>query len=286
MNTAEGIDAGPVAILGLGLVGGSLARDLARLDTPVLGWDRNGGAVGQALQEQVLVGALGPALQGLEEASVVVLALPVDVAPTLLRQLAPMLERARLVTDVGSTKRSIMEAAAAAGLGERFVGSHPLAGDHRSGWNASREGLFAGHRIFLTTNGPGALETEALQRAKALWRSVGGEPEVVDAGEHDNRMAWVSHLPQLAASAVALVLGGNGFSAADLGPGGRDVIRLAASSPELWAAIIADNRDEIALAVRSLSTALLHLASLAEEHDTAQLRALLAAAAAAVSAGA
>ncbi|NJD18999.1 MAG: prephenate dehydrogenase/arogenate dehydrogenase family protein, partial [Gemmatimonadetes bacterium] len=144
-----------VAILGLGLMGGSLARDLAGLGHRVLGWDRDPGSVRAALAQGCIHRGRGSRpddFQGIEEADVVVLALPVAASRETLPALAPRL-RASLVTDVGSTKRHIVAAAQSLGLGDQFVGAHPLAGDHRSGWGASRSGLFRGATVFLCPGG-------------------------------------------------------------------------------------------------------------------------------------
>jgi prephenate dehydrogenase len=269
-------DAGrTVAILGLGLIGGSLARDLSALGHRILGHDRDPSALGGALAEGCVHAALGDSHDGIEEADVVVLALPVGAAPRVLAELAPHLD-ASLVTDVGSTKRSIVAAAEAAGLGNRFVGSHPLAGDHRSGWTASRPGLFRGARVFLCPargSSPAALE-----RATALWTSVGAEPEVYEANAHDERMAWVSHLPQAAASTLALTLAGTGLDPSLLGPGGRDTTRLAASSPALWTEILLDNADQVGPALDALGEAVARLRSALRRGDAAEVARCLSAA--------
>jgi prephenate dehydrogenase len=236
------------AVVGLGLIGGSVARGLAAGGARVLGWDRDPAAVRDALAEGIA--ALGEGFEGIEAAELVVLAVPVDGAGDLLARLAPRLGGALLVTDVGSTKSSVVRAAGAAGIGDRFVGSHPLAGDHRSGWGASHGELFRGARVFLT---PTATTTDAaLGHAEALWRELGAVPELIDAGEHDLRLAATSHLPQLAATALAAVLAGRGVGRGQLGPGGRDMTRLAGSSPEMWTAIAGDNAVPLAAAVAEL----------------------------------
>jgi prephenate dehydrogenase len=207
---------------------------------------------------------------GLGDADAVVLAVPVLAAPALLRRLAPRLGAVPLVTDVGSTKRSIVAAAEAAGLGARFVGSHPLAGDHRSGWGASRAGLFAGARVYLTP-GPSSAP-EALAACRALWTALGALPEVTDAEAHDRLLAWSSHLPQAVSSALALALARAGVPREALGPGGRDVTRLAGSSPGLWAQVAADNADALLPALDGMEAALRELREGVERGDPAALR--------------
>jgi prephenate dehydrogenase len=255
------------AVVGLGLVGGSLARDLAARGVRVLGHDRDAASVAGALRDGALHAALGPALEGVEEAELVVAAVPVTAAAAVLRELAPRLRSARLVTDVGSTKASVCAAAEALGIGGVFVGSHPLAGSHLSGWDASRPGLFAGRRVFLaptpSTGGP------ALALARGLWSSLGALPEAVDAAAHDLLLARTSHLPHLASVTLARALAAAGVPRAELGPGGRDVTRLAGSSPEMWTAIALDNAAPLAGAVESLRAGLdeLHAALLRGDAD-------------------
>jgi len=209
----------------------------------------------------------------LEATDVVVFALPVRAVPRTLAELAPHLQDVSLITDVGSTKRTVLAAAEAAGLGERFVGSHPLAGDHRSGWQASRPGLFLGAPCFLCPAG-GASDA-ALERAAVLWRSVGAEPQLISAMEHDARMAWVSHLPQAAASALAAALAGSGYGAGALGPGGRHTTRLAESSPALWADILLDNADQVVPPLDALAEALDRLRSALRRRDGAEVERVL-----------
>lgn len=273
-----GHDAGirSVAIIGLGLIGGSLARDLAARGVRVYGWDADaeclisavaGGAVHQPLTED---------LSDADEVDAVVLAVPVLTAEEILRTLALCLDGVRLVTDVGSTKRSIVEHAEKLGFGDRFVGSHPLAGGHRSGWDASRAGLFDGARVFLCP-APSA-SAEAMRMARELWTMAGGQPEVADAEEHDRHLAWISHLPQAVSSALGRVLAGQGIAREELGPGGRDVTRLAGSSPQMWADVAIDNADALLPALEAMESELRALRDALAGGDRERLRALFAAA--------
>lgn len=264
------------AVVGLGLVGGSLARDLAARGVRVLGHDRDAGAVEGALREGVLHAALGPGLEGAEEAELVVAAVPVTAAAAALRALAPRLRSARLVTDVGSTKASVCAAAEALGIGGVFVGSHPLAGSHLSGWEASRPGLFAGARVFLSPTS--STDENALSLARELWSALGALPEVVDAAAHDLLLARTSHLPHLASVTLARALAEAGVPRAELGPGGRDVTRLAGSSPEMWTAVALDNAAPLAEAVAGLRARLDELHAALRAGDAEALHAFFAAA--------
>jgi prephenate dehydrogenase len=278
-----------VGIMGLGLMGGSLARDLAGLGAYVLGFDTDP----ETLEAAMAAGIVREALPGWDEGhpsgdppgavpgasalasmplDVLVLAVPVAAALPLLTSAAPHLGHVPLVTDVGSTKATITSAATDLGLGERFVGSHPMAGSHLSGWKASRTGLFEDARVYLCPvpkrgregeegwpapgwghaaleedaggglHGTGSrLSREALRRAQGLWAAVGARAELMDAAAHDRLLAWTSHLPQAAATALARALAGAGVRPGELGPGGLDMTRLAASSPALWTGIALDN---------------------------------------------
>ena len=241
---------GTVAVAGLGLIGGSVARDLAAAGVRVLGWDRDAAPVDAALREGVVAAGLGPDFEGLEEADALVVAVPVGAAAAVLEAARPRLARARLVTDTGSTKASVVAAAERLGLGDRFVGAHPLAGDHRAGWEASRTGLFAGATVYLcpTQRSPAA----ATSLARELWSGIGGVPVEIGADEHDRLLAWTSHLPQVVSKALANALAAHGVARAALGPGGRDVTRLAASPADVWADILRDNRDHVVEALTAL----------------------------------
>ena len=255
---------GPFAVLGLGLIGGSLARDLAVGGATVWGYDADSTSMKRARRSGVIAGLIDHDLARLAEARTVVLAVPVDVAPELLERARPYLDGASLVTDVGSTKRRIVARALALGLGETFVGSHPIAGDSRAGWNASRRGLFVDARVDLCANA--GARAGAWRRARALWRLVGARPTARDATTHDAEVAFSSHLPQLLALALAGTLAARGVARDRLGPGGLAMTRLAESSPEMWSAILDDNAVEVLDALTTCQAAIGALRGAVEAH--------------------
>jgi len=231
-------------------MGGSLARALARRDVRVLGYDSAPESLDAAESEAIVHERLGARLEGIESADVVVFAIPVDATLALLPRAAPRLAQARLVMDVASTKRSIIGAAEDAGIGVRYVGAHPLTGSHRSGWRASRANLFDDARVFLCPTP--STTPEALQMAEAFWRRLRAGVEVLDAATHDEQMAWRSHLPHVLSAALAATLREAGVQRSALGPGGRDMTRLAGSSPSLWTSIVEDNSTALAGALEAL----------------------------------
>ena len=261
---------GVVGVVGLGLIGGSLARDLAAAGYRVLGTDGDADTERRARDAGIVSGPLEP-----DRVDLVVLAVPVRAIPGWIRKLAPSLPERAVVTDAGSTKRSVIEAAEAAGLGPRFLGSHPVAGDHRSGWDAARTGLFTGATVWCCATRDTAPETR--ERIESLWRAVGAEPRPIEAPEHDRLLARASHLPQVAASALGLALGRDAVAPGQLGPGGRDTTRLAGSDPDVWTDILADNHDEVEAALDGLISVLSRFRRAVRDTDDATLRSLLAA---------
>ncbi|MCA1733637.1 MAG: prephenate dehydrogenase/arogenate dehydrogenase family protein [Acidobacteria bacterium] len=262
------------AIAGLGLIGGSLARDLAVGGIEVTGADIDARSLEEAMREGVIAQAAGADLAGFESADVIVLALPADAVRAALDTLAARSLHARLITDTGGTKCATVAAADSTSLAARFVGSHPFAGDHRSGWDAGRTGLFRGARVFLTPSPRSS--ADALSLARELWQLPGGVPEILDAASHDERMAFASHLPQIVSSALGTVLAAAGIGRSDLGSGGRDVTRLAGSSPDLWAPIALENAAMLREPLAALRAEIEHFEQALAAGDNEAIRRLFA----------
>jgi prephenate dehydrogenase len=264
-------------VVGLGLIGGSIARDLHALGVHVLGYDRDVATLDMACAEGCVDMALDAKLSGLRDVDVIIVAVPVSELPRVLRTIDGR-TNARLITDVGSTKRSTIAAAESLEICEKFVGSHPMAGDHRSGWSASRTELFAGATVYLCPTSRAGDESIAL--ASQLWRALGARPHIIDADTHDHLLAYSSHLMQSVATALALALEEAGISRTELGPGGRDSTRLAGGSVEMWTAIARDNADALVPAIRALETQLGRLRTALEGQDARAVRDLWGAASA------
>jgi prephenate dehydrogenase len=235
------------AVIGLGLIGGSVARDLAVRGIRVSAYDADSSQLEAAMRDGVVSAALDASLAGVGDVELVVIAVPVDAALVVLRRVAAIASapgvHTRLVTDVGSTKEKIVAQASAVGIGPIFVGSHPMAGDHRSGWRASRAGLFQDAPLYLCA--PTDASADAIADITTLWRELGARTIEIDAHEHDVKLAWTSHLPHMIAATLALSLTQGGVGRSELGPGGRDMTRIAGSSPEMWTAIAMDNATAI-----------------------------------------
>ncbi|HEX6306926.1 MAG TPA: prephenate dehydrogenase/arogenate dehydrogenase family protein [Longimicrobiales bacterium] len=259
-----------IAVIGLGLIGGSLARDAAVLGIRVSAYDTNASALRAALREGVVTTALDASLAGVEDADVVVLAVPVTAAIETLGAAAGRLRRARCITDVCSTKRSMVEAARRLGLGSRFIGGHPLAGDHRAGWDAARAGLFHGVPVYLCPADDDAVAVaEPVER---LWRAVGGVTEMMDAIEHDRLLASTSHLPQVVSTALARSILAAGIGLDQLGPGGRDMTRLARSAADVWTPIAFHNAAFLDAALARMEAELARLRRALAQADAEAVR--------------
>lgn len=238
-----------VALIGLGLMGGSLARALlAHEGMSLTAWaadsaDREAAAAGGI---RVATGASS----ALESAQVVVLATPLSTVSELAGQIVQAAPADAVLTDVASLQAPVLAAAEAVGLGDRWITSHPLVGSERSGFDAARADLYHGAPVYLSAY---AATEVARTRVEALWRALGAHPEWIDAEAHDARMAQVSHLPQLVATALADALADAGVDVGALGPGGRDATRLAGSSPRMWQDLLAHADPALVEGLRSVA---------------------------------
>ena len=246
-----------IAIVGLGLIGGSIAL-AARKAWPsalVIGVDRHDVLEKAMVRHAIDVAA--PDLMIASEADLVILAAPVGQIIDLLPRLERYVGTDAVITDVGSTKREILEAARALPSRLPFVGGHPLAGAARSGFDVARPDLFA-DRPWLFTASSNA-QTEHLATLSAFVEALGARPVIVPSAEaHDRLVAFLSHLPQLAVSALMAVVGeGSGEEGLALaGRGLIDTTRLASSPADVWQDVCRTNADEIGVALDRLIAAL------------------------------
>lgn len=208
----------------------------------------------------------GDPLESIRDSLVVVLAMPVDVIIQVLSRIGAVMHPQALVIDTGSTKRAVMAAAAAARL-PQFVGGHPMAGGTSTGPSEARADLFDGRAWFLTN--PDA--PDAVRRAVRFVEALGARPVVLpDRGEeHDRLMAAVSHLPQLAASALmvtaARAVGDDNLKWA--GKGLRDTTRLASSQASVWESVLVSNSAEIKPLLRAMAAELVALSDRLEDRE-------------------
>lgn len=245
---------GRAAIIGVGLIGGSLGlrwRERGCVGH-VVGFGRNRGTLERALELGAIDEAAADLPSALAGADLVVLCAPIATCIDLAPGVAALAEAGCLLTDVGSTKAALGAAMAAAlaprgAGGPVFIGGHPMAGAERAGVEAADPYLFE-NAVWVLCPGEGA-PPWALQRLRALVRATGAHEVLLDAVRHDRRVAAISHLPQLAAVALAEAAGEG--EAADpgllalAGGGFRDTTRIAQSPVQMWLDVLATNRGPV-----------------------------------------
>jgi len=240
-----------VAIVGLGVIGGSLALALTECGICVRAWSESASDRAAARASGVLVddAYVADRLAGMDA---LVLAIPLSAIASVARQLVPLVSGNCVVTHAcGLQSASALGLDAA--LHERLLGTHPMAGSHDSGFRAASASLYHGSAI--------SVETRADERSRRIietvWRSAGATTVVYrDADAHDRLMTWVSHLPQLTATALAAELASHSVDLAALGPGGRDATRLAASSWAQWRELLEVAPSSLDQALQALETRL------------------------------
>jgi prephenate dehydrogenase len=240
-----------VAIAGVGLIGGSIALGIRERwpSVRVYGVDRPA-----VLAHAAGSGALDKGLSSVAElpaVDLVILAAPVRQNARLLTELPGHVRASAIVSDVGGTKRDIQKAAAVVGDPLRFVGGHPIGGAEHGGFGFARPDLFRGRPWIFTPIAENAEAAEAIDRLERLAEGLGARPVRMDAAEHDRVMAFVSHLPQLATSALMEVIGGavQGEGLRVAGRGLVDTTRLASSPASVWKDVCVANADTIRTAL-------------------------------------
>jgi len=249
-----------VAVLGVGLIGGSIGMAAKqRLGAEVTGFDTDPAT----LRDAEAAGALDLASESLkdacQDAEVIFCAAPVGALEDLAGRALSAAATDAVITDVGSTKRRLV---AAMGGEERFIGGHPLAGAETAGLGGARPELFDGARWYLTpTERSSGILYDRLQR---VLSGLGARPEAIEADAHDRLMARISHLPHVFANAlVEQVAGAPGSGEGRLpeaGPSLRDATRVAGANPAIWADIFASNREALSEVIDE-AIARLHAAS-------------------------
>jgi cyclohexadieny/prephenate dehydrogenase len=284
--SAERVRFERVAVVGLGLLGGSLAgaaraRGVAKR---VVGVSRGRETAAAAVSAGLADEGTADLAAGVAGADLVVLCTPVSAMAETLRRAAPQLAPGAIVTDVGSVKARLVDTLP--GLlppGVHYVGAHPMAGSHHTGLRHARKDLFEGAACVQTPTA--STPPAALARVRGFWGALGARLFERDPAQHDAQVAWVSHLPHAVAFAYAASLAAAPAEAFALrGTGFRDFTRIAASDPELWADILATNAKALAGPLAASAQALARLARAIEAEDAAAVHRFLAAASEALAA--
>jgi prephenate dehydrogenase len=267
-----------LVIIGVGLIGGSFALALkkAKVVRHVVGVGRTRKNLNTALKLGVIDEISQDAAQAVRDADLVLIGTPVGQMAAVMKTIAPHLGAKTIVTDGGSTKQDVI-ACARQHLGERFVNfvaAHPMAGTENSGAAAAFAELYQGRKVIVVPQRETSTRATALVRA--AWTACGANVVRLQAREHDEILAAVSHLPHVAAFALMGMLGKRkdakrilGFSAGGL----RDTVRIAGSSPEMWRDIFLANRVALLADIDKYINEIKHLKSSLQSKDGDALQA-------------
>jgi prephenate dehydrogenase len=244
-----------LSIIGVGLLGGSigLAVKSAAMPCHVVGYGHRRATLDKALASGAIDEAADTPAAAISGADLVILCTPVGLFRQNLADIAPALARGAIVTDVGSTKRGVVQAAAQIlPKHARFVGSHPMAGSEKRGIDFARADLFQGARCILTPDD--STDAQAQAAVAGFWRTLGMSITTLSPDDHDRLVCDISHLPHALAALLvtmqedaALRLAGKGF---------LDSTRIAGGDGALWRDIFLDNRDHLAAALARYRTTL------------------------------
>ena len=266
-----------LCVVGTGLIGGSLARDLRRLGEvgEIVGSSRNAANLERAVDLGIIDRFDVDIARAAAGADMVVVAVPLGATESVFERIRDALDDDAIITDVGSAKGSVVAAARTA-LGarlSRFVPAHPVAGTEHSGVDSSVERLFENRRVIVTPT----VETDAgaLERVSTMWTMVGADVIEMDVDHHDEVLAATSHLPHMLAYTLVDVLGRTSrraeifrYSAGGL----RDFTRVASSDPRMWQDICSANRDAIVRELERFRAALGRLTDAVRREDGEYVR--------------
>ena len=259
-----------IAILGVGLLGGSVAKAIRRAhpNVTVVGWSRTLATTAEALELRVIDEVADSSAEACRDCDVIIVAAPVDRIAELSRIALDAGPEACLVTDVGSTKATIVESVSShPRAAENFVAAHPIAGREKAGVKYALETLFDKKCVVLTPNE--STKPAILERATTFWRLTGANVIVLRADQHDAYLAATSHVPHLVSAAVAKLLPPAAFPL--VGSGWTDTTRVAAGDPEMWAAICRENYIAIRTELTHFAESIQKLTEMLDRNDESGL---------------
>ncbi len=265
-----------ILVVGLGLIGGSFAASLRECgeNFHLMGFDLSGENIEKAVSLGIVAEGCGDFESAVSRADVIQLSVPMLAMPTVLEQLNGLDLAGKVMTDVGSCKGSLIQAARElfGRVPENLVPGHPIAGSEKSGVTAAKAGLFKNHKVILTP-----LENtdpEALSLVRYLWYCCGAQVNVMDVQRHDEVLAMTSHLPHLLAFSLVDTLAGNPehqdifrYAAG----GFRDFTRIAGSDPIMWHDIAMGNSEAILASLDRFSEGLAQLRQAIVEKDSQEV---------------
>jgi len=274
----DGFIDGSLLIIGLGFMGGSLAKALRKkgFKNPIYGLDINPKAIEKGKELKVIdEGWTSYKSVPWEEIDTVILASPVGTFEKIANQLKGYIKEETTVSDLGSTKRLVYRMEDI--LGNRFVGAHPIAGTEKSGVEHSIDNLYEGKKLIITPTE--RTDKRHLKKVESLWKFVGAKVEYMSPELHDYIFGVVSHLPHAVAFALVDTLRLMSDDRVNLfkypGAGFKDFTRIAASDSTMWRDIFLENRDEVLEAIDTFKSSLNTLENLIKEGKREELKRFL-----------
>lgn len=258
-----------VGIIGLGLIGGSLAKALKkRADFEIIAFNRSEEVLISAYNEGIVSIYSGSDLTIFRDCDLIFICTPVDKITSYVDRLLPIIKKDCVITDVGSTKANIfsqmLEYKETA-----FIGGHPMAGSEQIGYKAAKEYLFE-NAYYVITPTP-YVNKEQIDEFIKIIEILGALPIVIDAQEHDNAVAAISHVPHVIAAALVNMvkrLDNNRNLLHTLAAGGfKDITRIASSSPEMWSSISIENKQEVLKIIKDFKNTIVEFEKELEEEN-------------------
>jgi cyclohexadieny/prephenate dehydrogenase len=266
-----------LVILGLGLIGGSLALAARKADIvgEVVAWGRREHSLRVGLELGVIDSYSLDLSEVLVGASVVVVATPTQTAEAILTTVLAQVDETCIVTDVASVKGNLLAGVKSAfeKVPSNLVLAHPIAGSEQSGVTAAKDNLFVNHRVILTPTAETSAAAQTL--IKKMWQATGADVVAMDVAKHDEVLAATSHLPHVLAYTLvgALAKKDNSSDVFECAAGGfRDFTRIAASDPDMWTEIALANKKALLDGMDNFSSALAELRSAIENSDGDSIR--------------
>ena len=263
-----------ITIIGVGLIGGSLARALKErnLAKVVFGYGRDQSRLEEAQKSNIIDAFSTNIKEAIDEANIVVIATPVGTFKDILGQIEPLISSNVIITDVGSTKSDIVNIVndVLRDKSSCFIPAHPIAGKERSGFEVSDSKLYDGKKVIITpqeTNSP-----ESIDVIDQMWKNVGADVDFMSAESHDNLLGMTSHLPHmLAFSLVNYLVDQNPNASIYAGGGFKDFSRIASGDAIMWRDICLQNKNQIMSHLKGYQSTLDDLLEAINDEDSEKL---------------
>lgn len=268
-----------ITIIGVGLIGGSLARALKekKLAKTVFGYGRDRSRLEEAKKSNIIDDYSTQIEEAVNHADIIVIATPVGTFRNIFSEVKPLIVDDVIISDVGSTKTNIVDIAKEI-LGDKsqcFVPAHPIAGKEKSGFEASDGNLYIGKKVIITPIEDNS--SESIQVIESMWKNVGAEVDFMSPQSHDDLLGMTSHLPHmLAFSLVNYLVDQNPSASIYAGGGFKDFSRIASGDAVMWRDICLQNKDKIITHLRGYQSTVEELIDAIDQEESDKLELLFA----------